>query len=877
MGIPRVILTLCLVLLPAIQFPAFAALQTVVKDKWGITIQNKNGTLQLIPLDERSIRVRFTRPESRQQEELVYVQGGEKPRFRVSENSRHIVLKLPSVSAEYRKDNQTLTFIDKLGNVLLREKAGGRLLQESPIQGETAFVASQSFCSPREERLFGIGQFQDGYVDVRDLPRRLTQVNTQIAIPFLLSSRGYALLWNNYGMTDFNPADQKLTLTRAEHFAGETVTVNATSTGGNRTEQRKMNQFYATLTVPQDGTYSFLLDTGQKMGRKHYIAIDGTVVVNLNNIWLPPTTSFRWKLKKGNHRIEVRGDDNDKPILYWRESRDETVFRSPVAQCIDYTVFAGIADEAIASYRSLTGGTPLPPLWALGYIHCRERYNTQQELLDNAAEFRRRHIPIDMIVQDWQYWGRYGWNAMQFDERNYPDPAEMVKQLHAMDMKLMLSVWAKVDRNSELGKEIARHGYYIKDTDWVDFFNPDAAQFYWKNFSNRLLKPFGIDAWWQDATEPENDDLAGRRVNKGKSLGDAYRNAFPMLVNKTVYSGLRADNGAHRAMILTRSGFQGMQRYGATTWSGDVGHDWETLRRQIAGGLGMMASGLPWWTYDAGGFFRPANQYTDKGYHECFVRWLQAAAFLPMMRVHGYMSHTEPWRYGPEVERLSKKYICLRYSLLPYIYSHAAAVTRDGYTLMRPLVMDFPQDSIALDLKDEYMFGKSFLVAPVLQAGVKYRSVYLPMAQAGWTDFWSGTTHAGGTTVQVEAGLDRIPLYVRRGSIVPLCFGMESTKDMNQRPVEVRIYPGADGDFVWYEDNGDNYDYENGQFSTFTLHWDDSRRTLTVSRRNGTYQGMKADKTLRIVVVNSANGTGDTPATTAKEITYTGKKMNIKL
>ena len=366
------------------------------------------------------------------------------------------------------------------------------------------------------------------------------------------------------------------------------------------------------MDVPRSGSYSLLLDVGQRMARKYYLVIDGQKIVDVNNLWLPPTTSAIVELTAGKHDIEVQGERNDKPVLYWRPVSEETVFRSPVAQMLDYTVFAGNGDEVIASYRELTGPAPMMPLWSLGYIHCRERYNTQAELLENAREFRERKLPIDMIVQDWQYWGKYGWNAMKFDEDRYPDPGSMMKELHEMDVRLMISVWSKIDAQSEVGKQAKEKGYYIPGSDWIDFFNPDAAAFYWQNFRTGLLK-YGIDAWWQDATEPENDDLQNRRINREQTPGEVYRNVYPMYVSKTIYEGLRQDDPDRRAMIFTRSGFSGMQRYAAATWSGDVGHDWETLRRQIVGGLGQMATGLPWWTYDAGGFFRPGDQYTNTG------------------------------------------------------------------------------------------------------------------------------------------------------------------------------------------------------------------------------------------------------------------------
>ena len=351
---------------------------------------------------------------------------------------------------------------------------------------------------------------------------------------------------------------------------------------------------------------------------------------------------------------------------------------------------------------------------------------------------------------------------MQFDEGKYPDPKAMTDELHGMDMKLMLSVWSKIDKNSEVGRQMNAAGYYIKGTDWIDFFNPDAAAAYWKNFSERLL-PTGIDAWWQDATEPENDDLKGRMVAGGKIPGEFYRNAYPNMVNHTVYNGLIKDQPDRDPMILTRSGFTGIQRYGAINWSGDVGNDWETLRRQIAGGLNLMATGQPWWTYDAGGFFRPNNQYNDAAYQERMMRWIQTAVFLPFMRVHGYMSRTEPWNYSAETQANFHKQIELRDRLQPYILDCAKKVSDENYTMMRPLVFDFPGDTEAMKQQTEFMFGPSLLVCPVTEQGIKSMRVYLPKYEAGWKLFDSSDskTYKGGGYVEVPVTIDRIPVFVK--------------------------------------------------------------------------------------------------------------------
>lgn len=572
----------------------------VSKQKEKVVLELKQGLLSLIPLNQNAVRVQFSQPGSAPMEELIYTEKLPVPEYEVTEDKQSLVLSLDGISVEFDKGTEVLTFKDANKRIILQEKVGGRFMKVSSVQNEPTYQVEQRFVSPKDEYIYGTGQFQDGYLNIRGLTRRLTQVNTQISIPFILSSKGYGLLWNNYGLTDFNPADQFVELTPT-NASGEAVTVNTTGTSGNVRETRQTYSFTASVDVPRSGSYSLLLDVGQRMARKYYLVIDGQKIVDVNNLWLPPTTSAIVELTAGKHDIEVQGERNDKPVLYWRPVSEETVFRSSVAQMLDYTVFAGNGDEVIASYRELTGPAPMMPLWSLGYIHCRERYNTQAELLENAREFRERKLPIDMIVQDWQYWGKYGWNAMKFDEDRYPDPGSMMKELHEMDVRLMISVWSKIDAQSEVGKQAKEKGYYIPGSDWIDFFNPDAAAFYWQNFRTGLLK-YGIDAWWQDATEPENDDLQNRRINREQTPGEVYRNVYPMYVSKTIYEGLRQDDPDRRAMIFTRSGFSGMQRYAAATWSGDVGHDWETLRRQIVGGLGQMATGLPWWTYDAGGF-----------------------------------------------------------------------------------------------------------------------------------------------------------------------------------------------------------------------------------------------------------------------------------
>ena len=727
--------------------------------------------------------------------------------------------------------------------------------------------ATLAIVSPKDEYLYGLGQFQDGYSNIRGLSRRLTQVNTQISIPMLLSSKGYGLLWNNYGLTEFNPGRQSVTLTpiNSQRAKVKSQTVNVTSTEGGKQEVREQHVYEATLSVKKEGDYALLLDVRQKMARRHHLTIDGQTVIDMQNLWLPPTASTIVHLKKGKHRLKAELSKDDKPVVYYHPITDETVFHSPIAQSVDYTVFIGSPDEIIATYRELTGKAPLMPRWATGYIHCRERFHSQDEILQTVGRFKKEKMPLDVIVQDWQYWGKYGWNSMCFDEDYYPDPKRMMDSLHHQGVKLMLSVWSKIDRNSEVGRQMALEGHYIPGTDWIDFFSPTAARAYWQNFSRRLL-PIGIDAWWQDATEPENDDLAGRRVNDGRWSGEEVRNVYPLLVNKTVYEGLRHDQPEKRPMILTRCGFPGIQRYGSALWSGDVGNDWESFRRQLTAGLGMQAAGIPWWTYDAGGFFRPNDQYTNQDYIERMLRWIETAVYLPLMRVHGYMSNTEPWNYDKEAQDIIKACLLERYRLQAYIYTEAAAITYEGSTLMRPLVFDFAGDEEALRQDYEYMFGKSLLISPITEPGVTTWKTYLPKNTTGWYDYHTTQYYDGGQTIATAVNKAYIPVFVRGGSILPLAIDPYTASMTIHQPMEIRVYPGADAEYTLYEDDGYSNDYEQGDWSRITFRWDDNLQRLTIGQREGKFRTMPEKRRFVITL----------PDGKVKTVDYSGEQLSVQ-
>lgn len=856
----------CLFIAASVSTACAAEKPAYQRNATGVTIPVNGADIILRPMEDGAIRVQIVAPGvAASTASVVLVNTAAVARFSVRQTNATITVDAGALQATVNRQSGALQFTDASGKLLFEEKPGSRVLPAAGAPAE-GVEAEDAFVSLSDEALFGTGQFQDGYLNVRGLPRRLTQVNSQIAIPFLLSSKGYGLLWHNYGRTDLNPADTEIHLTRAS--VGEAQSADVTTSSGTQSEQTQEAVFTGEFEVKNGGSYALMLDVGQKMAQRYHVEIDGKPELDFANRWLPPTTSWLFTLSAGKHSVRVIGEAKDQPTVFLRPANDLTTLRSTNAKYIDYVVFAGPkSDDVIRRYRDLTGAAPMMPEWAYGYIHCRERFHSQEELLSTLKEFRTQQLPLDVIVQDWQYWGRYGWNSMQFDEKDYPDPRSMVDQIHAMHARLMVSVWSRIDPSSVIGKEFNDKHYYIPGTDWVDFFNPAAANLYWKDMSARLLS-LGVDAWWQDATEPENDDLHGRTVATG--TGDSVRLLYPLFVNKTVYEGQRKDAPDKRVFILTRSAFAGQQRYASATWSGDVGSGWDTLKREITAGLDFSASGLPYWTTDTGGFFRPGpSQYADPAYHERFLRWLEFSVFTPLMRVHGYQTDTEFWRFGPEVESVARKYLDLRYQMFPYIYSEAAAVTQRGSTLLRPLVMDFPDDPKALEQNYEFMFGHEILVAPVVTPSTEQMNVYLPHNAHGWFNFWTGEHAAGGASLITDAKLDRIPAFVPAGSILPFGPVEQYISQKRGGPIELRVYPGADALFDLYEDEGTNYDYEHGVFSSIKLTWNDDRHELTIGKREGSFPGMPTEREFLVQLIG----------TTAKQqaVKYEGRELHVIL
>ena len=548
-----------------------------------------------------------------------------------------------------------------------------------------------------------------------------------------------------------------------------------------------------------------------------------------------------------------------------------------------YFMYGGNADGVIAQMRKLTGQSPMLPLWAYGFFQSRERYQNQFETLDVVKQYRKLGVPLDCIIQDWQYWGRDSlWNLMDFNPETFPRPQEMVDSVHQMNAKFMIVTWPGFGPLTPQYKELKDKNLLINFDTWppksgtkpYDVYSAEARDIYWRYLNNGIFSK-NVDGFWLDSTEPDHINVKESDYDQPTSLGTfrSVHNAFPLMTVGGVYNHWRGETSDKRVVILTRSAFAGQQRYGANTWSGDVSSDWGTLRRQIPGALNFSLSGNPYWNSDIGGFFAGRDNAgggaKNPDFQELYVRWMQFAAFTPMMRSHGTDIKREIYQFGKRGEwafDVQEKYINLRYSLLPYIYSTSWDVSKNNGTFMRALVMDFSQDKNVWNIDNEYMFGQSFLVNPVTEKGKEEQDVYLP-GGSDWFDFWTNEKTTGGITVTKKTMIDIIPLYVKAGSIIPFGPKVQFATEKKWDNLELRIYPGADGTFTLYEDENDNYNYEKGAYTEILLTWNNDTKTLTIGNRKGNFKGMLKNRKFTIKRID-----GDT-----KTITYKGKEIKLKI
>lgn len=658
------------------------------------------------------------------------------------------------------------------------------ILNLKPVVDRTAYRAKLYFEWKDEEAIHGLGQAEEGIYDYRHHTQYLYQHNMRIPIPFFLSTEGYGILFDCSSLMTFND--------------------------------------------DENGSYVFLDTVDQ----------------------------------------------------------------------LDYYFIAGdTLDGIIDGYRFLTGKASMLPRWAFGYVQSKEAYGNQEELVEVVRRYRELGIPLDCIVQDWNSWSDDHWGEKKFDPARYPDLKGAMKQIHDMHVHTMVSVWPNMNSCTDDYKEFEKSGYLLNDLATYDAFSGEARKMYWDQ-ANRGLFSQGFDSWWCDSTEPfSGPDWGGEEKrepwerfsivgNEHKQYIDSAKaNAYALYHAMGMFENQKKETDQKRMVNLTRSGYASAQRYGTVHWSGDIYASWKTLKRQLAEGLNFAMSGMPYWTLDIGAFFvvgsawqnrgcgcnqDPSKKWfwvgeynngvEDPGYRELYVRWFEYGIFLPMFRSHGTDTPREIWNFGRKGEPFYdaiEKFIRLRYHLMPYIYSLAGAVRLQNQTILRSLLFDFQEDPKVRNIYDEFMFGPSILVCPVTEPMYyekegrpihkeKIRKCYLP-AGTGWTDYWTGEVYAGGQMVAADAPLDKIPLFVRCGSIIPVCDGLSWADQAADAEITFVVYPGQDASFILYEDEGDTYNYENGAYSRIALTWSEKEQKLTIGKREGSFAGMQKERTFCIV------------------------------
>lgn len=809
-----------------------------------------------------------------------------------------------------------VSFHDLKGSLILAEKQGGRTMTPDIVQGDETFHVRQEWQQNTDEALYGLGQQQLGLMNIKGYDLDLWQHNGTIAIPFLTSSKGYGIFWDNTAFTRFGDVREFEPIPSAQlfdmenqaggltgsYFSGDDFQQLAAERKDSAIEievpagvKNSNQQIHRDLPptgnvsvrwegeVVPDATGDYLFQTYSNNGIKLWINNE-LVISHWRQGWLPWKNIAKVHLEAGKRyhlKLEWNKEQGMETVrLLWKTPFKETTTSlwSEVGEGIDYYfVYGPELDQVIAGYRRITGEAPMPPRWAFGLWQSRQRYKTAQESLDVLEGYRSRGIPLDNIVQDWQYWKEDSWGSHEFDPARFPNPDEWIHAIHEKyHAQLMLSVWPKFYAGTNNFQALRERGFLYESNlgeeikDWLghpdsfyDAFNPEARKLFWSQLNQKLFNK-GIDAWWMDASEPDllpTPTLQGQRTHvHPTALGTGARmlNAYPLVNAEAIYQGQREAAPDQRVFILTRSGFAGLQRYASAVWSGDISSTWAAMRAQITAGLGYGLSGLPYWTMDIGGFSVPArfsrshlSPENSEEWRELNTRWFEFGTFVPLLRVHGEFPNREMWEFGGEsspVYQAQLKFDRLRYRLFPYIYSLAGNVTHGSGTIMRALVMDFPNDPKVLDVKDEYIFGSALLISPITTYKARSRAVYLPRGE--WYDFWTGQLIKGDQMLDAPAPYDSLPIHVRAGSIIPIGSELQYIGEKPSDPITLYIYTGADGAFTLYEDDGLTYQYETGAFSRIPITWNEAARTLTIGDRVGVFNGMLKGRTFNVVLVS---------------------------
>lgn len=874
---------------------------------------------------------------------LMLVDAKSNPvKWDVKESNGAVTLSTASLNAIVSTATGEIIFTDNTGKILLKEiKGGGKTFTGTTLDGEQSYIVRQSFTSDSDEALYGLGQHQNGLFNYKGTKVLLSQYNTEVAIPFMVSSKNYGILWDNNSITkSIDTKDfEKLSTLKLTSADGNRGWLTATYT--DKKDPKKalilpesfIDYRYipslknvpaginlADVTVKWEGSFEtdFSGEHFFNLWSSGYAKIyidDKLVASHWRQSWNATSELVRVNLEKNTkHKIRIEWDpissesfiavNWSKPLT--KEQKNEFAFESEVGQKIDYFFVAGKnMDEVISGYRTLTGKATLMPKWSMGFWQSRERYNTQDEILNTVAEFRKRKIGLDNIVLDWRYWREGQWGSQEFDTDRFPDAKGMIKTLHEKyNTNLMISVWAKFYDVTQNYKDLDAKGFILKRNvaegrkDWLGFtnaiydpYNPNARKAFWDLINDKIYST-GIDAWWMDASEPDVHSNMPPEVRK-EMIGNNFLgapeknyNAFSLMNAKGIYEGQRSVDPNKRIFMLTRSGFAGLQRYAAATWSGDIGSRWEDLKNQIPAGLNFSMSGMPYWTMDIGGFSvetryeKPSGQDLDE-WRELNARWYQYGAFCPLFRSHGQFPYREIFNIAPEDHPAYKSilyYNKLRYRLMPYIYSLAGKTYHDDYTIMRGLPMDFNSDKNVLNIADQFMFGPAILVNPVTEYKKRSRTLYLPNTN-GWYNFYTSEFLEGGQTIDAEATYEKLPLYVKEGSIIPCGPNIEYTSQKSSEPFTIYVYTGKDASFTLYEDENINYNYEKGQFATIEFKYNEAAKTLTIADRKGNFKGMQKQRVFNVVFISKTKKSTfnlDDKVIDGEKIKYNGKKVTVK-
>mgnify|MGYP002761797106 FL=1 len=916
----------------------------------------------------------------RNKQSLIIVPQESKAKYQVEEQGDNLVITTSAMRAVLNEATGHIAFYDLKGNVLLNEVAqGGKTFKPFTVPDREMGVDIAKvpeaqkhgwswhalFDSPDNEAFYGLGQHQSEELNMKGKNEDLFQYNTKVSVPFVVSNKNYGILWDSYSYCRWGNPEDYLQLNHAFKLYdkdGKEGQLTGTYTDKNGQKiVRGEDSIYFEYAMPEGSELCKQTDkggiqnlpqgfalNGSKVVYEGYVEapansfyqfilyyagymkiyIDGKLVVpeRWRTAWNPNSYKFETPIQKGVKtpiRIEWQPDGD---VSYCglrvaaprsEAAKNQLSIWSEMSPDMDYYFIAGQnMDEVISGYRTLTGKAPVYPKWVLGFWQSRERYQSSQDIEENLKKFRDLHIPVDNIVQDWNYWKLDSWGSHEFEASRYPNPQAMLDSVHAMNGRFMISVWPKFYDTVKNYKEIDAKGWMyhqaIKDDihDWLGFrgsfydaYDAGARKMFWRQMDENLYSKykFGVDAWWMDASEPNVRDCTPMWYRKALSgptaLGTSteYFNAYSIVNADAIYNGQRSVNPNQRVFLLTRSGFAGEQRYSTATWSGDIATRWEDMRAQMTAGLNYSLAGLPFWGMDQGGFcvenrYVAAQQEFDKTgkenadlkeWRELQARWNQFGCFVPLYRTHGQWPTREVWNIAPADHPAYKTIVAydkLRYRLMPYLYSMAGMVHLKDYTMMRALVMDFNGDDNVLDIKDQWMFGPALMACPVGKYEQYSRNVYLPK-QKGWYDFYTGKYYAGGQTILADAPYDKIPVFVPEGAILPVGPEMEWSDQKKAELIDLYVYAGKDGSYTLYEDEGTNYNYEKGKYATIDIQYNDAQKTVTIGARKGSFDGMLQKRRFNVVLVNAAKGQGVSldKAPKGKMVSYSGKQVVVKL